>query len=56
MLVLLIAEQAKHILIVQFSTRDVITRIEKLKPTDDILRTFDRIVTDLQKQKLLAKA
>jgi len=55
-LVLIMAEQAKHILVLKSSTRDVITRIEKCKPTDDILRTLDLIVTDLQKQTLLPRA
>jgi len=53
---ILMAEQAKHILSVQFSTRDVIRRIEKLRPMDDILHTFDLVVADLQEQRLLTRA
>jgi len=53
---MLSAEQAKHILVVQSSTQDVNTRIEKLKPVDDVLNTFELVVRDLQEQKLLTRA
>lgn len=56
MLVPLMAVQAKFSPALLSSTRDAIKRIEKLKTTDDILRTFDLIVTDFLEQKQLSEA
>ena len=53
---MLIVEQAKLNVALQSSTRNIIKRIEKLTPTDDIQSTFDLILIDLQKQKLLTRS
>jgi hypothetical protein len=53
---MLLAVQARLIVLLNLSTLDVTTRIGKVKAANNILETFDPIMGDLQDQKLLTKA
>lgn len=53
---MLVAVQARLILLLHLSTRDTVDRIRKLKAADNILDTFDLVVEDLREQDLLTRA